>query len=167
MSGGLLPTKSSIPCCALKARNRRALRQRPRITLLALLPPYESKNGAREWFIGPVVTWLHSQDDRIAAVNQTGALATYCWPESQRMWACAPGALWLGMDWDVAHSAGASSSVRRHISFGVTRSVSASLPMKGGTMNTRKLALLFLLASAFVAGIAGADQAHRKCASKA
>jgi hypothetical protein len=35
--------------------------------------PYESKNGAREWFIGPVVTWLHSQDDRLAAVTQSGS----------------------------------------------------------------------------------------------
>jgi hypothetical protein len=35
--------------------------------------PYESKNGAREWFIGPVLTWLHSQDDRIAGVSQGGS----------------------------------------------------------------------------------------------
>src|SRR3989442_15694918 len=26
--------------------------------------PYESKNVGREWFIGPVLTWLHSQDER-------------------------------------------------------------------------------------------------------
>src|SRR6202040_1057736 len=35
--------------------------------------PYESKNVAREWFIGPQLTWLHSQDDRIAGVNQSGS----------------------------------------------------------------------------------------------
>ncbi len=35
--------------------------------------PYESKNVAREWFIGPALTWLHSQDDRIAGVTQSGS----------------------------------------------------------------------------------------------
>ena len=35
--------------------------------------PYESKNVAREWFIGPVLTWLHSQDDRIGGIMQTGS----------------------------------------------------------------------------------------------
>jgi hypothetical protein len=34
--------------------------------------PYESKNVAREWFIGPALTWLHSQDDRIAGVAHKG-----------------------------------------------------------------------------------------------
>ena len=85
--------------------------------------PYESKNGAREWFIGPVVTWLHSQDDRIASVTQSGSggnellagIATYV--------GVRPGMhVWLGMDWDVAHSSGAMfMPVRRHISFGITR----------------------------------------------
>ena len=31
--------------------------------------PYESKNVAREWFIGPVLTWLHSEDESIASVT--------------------------------------------------------------------------------------------------
>jgi hypothetical protein len=85
--------------------------------------PYESKNGAREWFIGPVVTWLHSQDDRIAAITQGGSggddllagLTTYV--------GVRPGThVWLGMDWDVAHSAGAMfMPVRRHLSFGITQ----------------------------------------------
>src|SRR5690242_17015460 len=35
--------------------------------------PYEAKDGSREWFIGPVVTWLHNQDDRIAGVGQRGS----------------------------------------------------------------------------------------------
>ena len=35
--------------------------------------PYESKNVAREWFIGPVLTWRHSQDDRIAGLTQRGS----------------------------------------------------------------------------------------------
>lgn len=85
--------------------------------------PYESKNGTREWFVGPVVTWLHSQDDRIASVTQGGSggdqflagLTTYV--------GVRPGThLWLGMDWDVAHSARAAfMPIRRHISFGITQ----------------------------------------------
>jgi hypothetical protein len=85
--------------------------------------PYESKNGAREWFTGPVVTWLHSQDDRIAAITQGGSggddllagLTTYV--------GVRPGThVWLGMDWDVAHSAGAMfMPIRRHLSFGITQ----------------------------------------------
>src|SRR2546426_9058813 len=35
--------------------------------------PYESKNVAREWFVGPVLTWLRSQDDRIAGVSKRGS----------------------------------------------------------------------------------------------
>src|SRR2546429_5105801 len=35
--------------------------------------PYESKNVAREWFVGPVLTWLRSQDDRIAGVKMRGS----------------------------------------------------------------------------------------------
>jgi hypothetical protein len=85
--------------------------------------PYESKNGAREWFIGPVVTWLHSLDDRIAAITQGGSggddllagLTTYV--------GVRPGThVWLGMDWDVAHSARAMfMPIRRHLSFGITQ----------------------------------------------
>jgi hypothetical protein len=83
--------------------------------------PYESKNVAREWFVGPVLTWLHSQDDRIAGVGQGGSggdlllagATTYVRPGMH---------VWLGMDWDVAHTTGASfMPVRRHISFGVTQ----------------------------------------------
>ncbi len=85
--------------------------------------PYESKNVAREWFIGPVLTWLHSQDDHIGGVTQNGSggdvllagIATYV--------GVRPGMhLWLGMDWDVAHSAGTTfMPVRRHISLGITQ----------------------------------------------
>jgi hypothetical protein len=85
--------------------------------------PYESKDAAREWFIGPVLTWRHGQDDRIRGVTQSGSggdvllagIATYA--------GVRPGVhIWLGMDWDVAHSAGASfMPVRRHISFGITQ----------------------------------------------
>jgi hypothetical protein len=85
--------------------------------------PYESKNGAREWFIGPVLTWLYSQDDRIGPItqNQSGGdvllagITTYV--------GLRPGMhFWLGADWDVAHSTGAMfMPVRRHISFGITQ----------------------------------------------
>ena len=85
--------------------------------------PYESKNGAREWFIGPVVTWLHSQDDRIAAINQGGSGGDLLLAGITTYVGVRPGVhLWLGMDWDVAHSAGAMfMPVRHHISFGITR----------------------------------------------
>jgi hypothetical protein len=85
--------------------------------------PYESKNGAREWFIGPVLTLLHSQDDRIAAVAQGGSGGDALLAGITTYVGVRPGMhVWLGMDWDVAHSAGATfMAIRRHISFGVTR----------------------------------------------
>ncbi len=85
--------------------------------------PYESKNGAREWFIGPVVTWLHFQDDRIATINQTGSGGDVLLAGITTYVGVRPGVhLRLGMDWDVAHSAGAMfMPVRRHISFGITQ----------------------------------------------
>ena len=85
--------------------------------------PYESKNGAREWFIGPVVTWLHSQDDRIAAVTQSGSGGDVLLAGITTYVGVRPGMhVWLGMDWDIAHSTGATfMPVRRHISFGITR----------------------------------------------
>jgi hypothetical protein len=85
--------------------------------------PYEAKDGSREWFIGPVLTWLHSQDDRIAHVTQQGSgggdllagITTYV--------GVRPGMhVWLSVDWDAAHSNGANfMPVRHHISFGVTQ----------------------------------------------
>jgi hypothetical protein len=85
--------------------------------------PYESKNGAREWFIGPVVTWLHSQDDRVAAVTQNGSGGDELLAGITTYVGVRPGMhVWLGMDWDVAHSTGPLfMPVRRHISFGITR----------------------------------------------
>lgn len=85
--------------------------------------PYESKNVAREWFIGPVFTWLHSQDDRIAGVNQNGSGGDVLLAGITTYAGVRPGMhVWLGMDWDVAHSTGAMfMPVRRHISFGITQ----------------------------------------------
>jgi hypothetical protein len=85
--------------------------------------PYESKNVAREWFIGPELTWLHSQDDRIANVNQNGSGGDVLLAGVTSFFGVRPGMhLWVGMDWDVAHSNGiAFMPVRRHISFGITQ----------------------------------------------
>ena len=85
--------------------------------------PYESKNGAREWFIGPALTWLHSQDDRIAGVTQSGSGGDVLLAGITTYVGVRPGMhVWLGMDWDVAHSTGAMfMPVRRHISFGITQ----------------------------------------------
>jgi hypothetical protein len=85
--------------------------------------PYESKNAAREWFIGPALTWLHSQDDRISGVNQSGSGGDVLLAGATTYVGVRPGMhVWLGMDWDVAHSTGSSfMPVRRHISFGITQ----------------------------------------------
>ena len=85
--------------------------------------PYESKNVAREWFIGPELTWLHSQDDRISGLTQKGSGGDALLAGLTTFVGVRPGLhIWLGMDWDVAHSAGpAFMPVRRHISFGITQ----------------------------------------------
>ncbi len=85
--------------------------------------PYESKNVAREWFIGPVLTWLHSQDDRIGGVTQSGSGGEVLLAGITTYVGVRPGMhLWLGMDWDVTHSTGEMfMPVRRHVSFGITQ----------------------------------------------
>ena len=85
--------------------------------------PYESKNVAREWFIGPALTWLHSQDDRIARVTQSGSGGDVLLAGVTTYVGVRPGMhVWLGMDWDAVHSTGAMfMPVRRHISFGITQ----------------------------------------------
>src|SRR3989442_13097121 len=35
--------------------------------------PYQSKNVAGEWFIGPDLIWRHSQDDRVSGIIQAGS----------------------------------------------------------------------------------------------
>lgn len=85
--------------------------------------PYESKNVAREWFIGPVLTYWHSGDDHIAEVTQNGSGGDLLLAGVTTYVGLRPGMhVWFGMDWDVAHSGGAQfMPVRRHISFGVTQ----------------------------------------------
>lgn len=85
--------------------------------------PYEAKDASREWFIGPVLTWLHSQDDRIADIAQKGSGGDVLLAGVTTYVGVRPGMhLWLGMDWDVAHSNDAMfAPIRRHISFGITQ----------------------------------------------
>ncbi len=85
--------------------------------------PYESKDVNREWFIGPTLTWLHSQDDRIGGIEATGSGGNVLLAGITTYAGVRPGMhLWLGMDWNVAHSTGAFfMPVRRHISFGITQ----------------------------------------------
>jgi hypothetical protein len=85
--------------------------------------PYQSKDVAREWFIGPLLTWLHSQDERIGGVTQAGSGGDVLLAGITTFAGVRPGMhIWLGMDWDIAHSTGATFiPVRRHISFGITQ----------------------------------------------
>ena len=85
--------------------------------------PYESKDGAREWFIGPTFTWLHSVSDRIAGVTESDSggdvflagITTYMGVRSGMH-------IWLALDWAAAHSNGSQfMPVRRQISFGITQ----------------------------------------------
>lgn len=85
--------------------------------------PYESKNVAREWFIGPELTWVHAQDDRIAGIGQSGSGGDVLLAGVTTFVGVRPGThLWFGMDWDIGHSNGATfMPVRRHVSFGITQ----------------------------------------------
>lgn len=85
--------------------------------------PYESKDGAREWFIGPVLTWLYSQDETIAGVAEPGSGGNALLAGVTTYVGVRPGMhVWLGMDWDVVHSTGAMfMPVRSHVSFGITQ----------------------------------------------
>jgi hypothetical protein len=85
--------------------------------------PYESTNVGREWFVGPVLTWLHSQDDRIEGITQGGSGGDALLAGVTTYVGVRPGMhVWVGADWDVAHASGATfMPVRRHISFGITQ----------------------------------------------
>lgn len=85
--------------------------------------PTESKNVGREWFIGPDLIWLHSQDDRIGDVRQNGSGGDALLTGVTTYVGIRPGMhVWVATDWDVVHSASAAfMPVRRHISFGITQ----------------------------------------------
>ena len=85
--------------------------------------PYESRSGSREWFIGPALTWRHSQDDRISEIAQNGSGGNELLAGLTNYVGVRPGMhIWLGLDWDIAHSTGVTfNPIRRHISFGITQ----------------------------------------------
>ena len=85
--------------------------------------PYEAKDGSREWFIGPELTWLYSQNETVSGATQNGSGSNALLAGAATFVGVRPGMhLWFGMDWDVVHSTGAlSMPIRRHISFGITQ----------------------------------------------
>jgi hypothetical protein len=85
--------------------------------------PYESMDGAREWFIGPVLRWLHTGDDRDSGVEEKSSGGEVLLAGITTYVGLRPGMhVWLGIDWDAAHSRGAEfMPVRRQVSFGITQ----------------------------------------------
>lgn len=85
--------------------------------------PYEAKDGSREWFIGPVFTWLGSQDDRVTGIAESGSGGSVVLAGITTYVGVRPGMhLWLGVEWDAARSSGTQfMPVRRHVSFGITQ----------------------------------------------
>lgn len=85
--------------------------------------PYEAKNGAREWFIGPDLLWLYSANETIGGHIQQGSGGQALLAGITTYVGVRPGMhVWLGVDCDVAHSTGAAfNAIRRHISFGITQ----------------------------------------------
>jgi hypothetical protein len=85
--------------------------------------PYEAKDGSREWFIGPVLTWLYSQNESVSGITEPGSGGNALLAGVTTYVGLRPGMhVWLGMDWDVAHTTAAQyMPVRSHISFGLTQ----------------------------------------------
>jgi hypothetical protein len=85
--------------------------------------PYEARDGSREWFIGPVLTWQHFLDDRIAGARQETSGGDALLSGITTYFGVSPGMhLWVGADWDWARSAGlAFMPVRKRISAGITQ----------------------------------------------
>ena len=85
--------------------------------------PYESKDVAREWFIGPELTWMGSTDDHISGVTASGSGGQNLLAGVTTYVGVRPGMhVWLGADWSIAHSRSPEyMPPRRHISFGITQ----------------------------------------------
>jgi len=85
--------------------------------------PYEAKNGASEWFIGPDLLWVYTANDSVAGKTLQGSGGQALLAGITTYVGVRPGMhLWLGMDWDIARSTGATfNPIRRHISFGITQ----------------------------------------------
>lgn len=63
------------------------------------------------------------QDDRISGITQNGSGGDVLLAGMTSYVGLRPGLhVWVGADWDVAHSTGAMfMPIRRHISFGITQ----------------------------------------------
>ena len=109
--------------------------------------PYESKDGAREWFIGPVLTWLYSQDESIAGVTQQGSGGNALLAGVTTYVGRAPGNARLarnGLGRCAFHRADVHARSQPH-QFRDHATVSDAPLRKGGTMNRKNFALLILL----------------------
>ena len=124
--------------------------------------PYESKNVTREWFVGPVLTWLHSQNDRIAGVTQSGSGGDVFLAGITSYAGVRPGMhVWFGMDWDAVHSSrGIIHASPSSHQFWNHATVSAAFLRKEETMKTKRVALLVLLGSMVVVPVAQAQVKH-------
>jgi hypothetical protein len=85
--------------------------------------PYEAKDGSKEWFIGPDLTWLYFANESVGGKTQQGSGGQVLLAGITNYVGVRPGMyLWFGMDWATAHSTGATfNPIRRHISFGITQ----------------------------------------------
>jgi hypothetical protein len=85
--------------------------------------PYESKDVRHEWFIGPSITWLHSTDEKIGGIEQSGSGGDELLVGVTTFFGIAPGLhVWLAGEWNIAQSDGQNfSPLRRYVSFGITR----------------------------------------------
>ena len=106
--------------------------------------PYESKNVAREWFIGPVLTWLHSQDDRIARSHAERERRRCAAGRNHHLRGRAPRNACLardGLGRGAFHGRDVHARSPSH-QFRNNTAISDAPLRKGETMNTKKLALL-------------------------
>jgi hypothetical protein len=85
--------------------------------------PYEAKDGSKEWFIGPDLLWLYQANEKVAGKTQEEFGGQELLAGATTFVGVRPGMhLWLGIDWDIAHSNGAAfNPLRRHITFGITQ----------------------------------------------
>jgi len=85
--------------------------------------PYEAKDGSKEWFIGPELSWQFFANESIGGNVQHGSGGQALLAGITTYVGVRPGMhLWAGMDWDLVHSTGvAFNPIRRHISFGITQ----------------------------------------------
>jgi hypothetical protein len=85
--------------------------------------PYEARDGSREWFIGPVLTWLYSQNASVSGITQPGSGGNALLAGVTTYVGLRPGMhVWLGVDWDMVHTNGVQfMPVRSHVSFGITQ----------------------------------------------